>query len=298
MKNVPEDLGPSPYCGDPGALVSYLYNDGRPEELAAIAAHVQACDACTAELAALGDTRDLISVWSPPQTELGLTLTSDAQPAVAADDLARRGQVDNPAQRGQADNPAQRGQADNPAQRGQVDSVPWWRQSTPVWMQAVAATMVFAAGMAIGTSGRGAAPATASAPNAGSGAAEATTVKTEGVSKSELADLEQRLRAELARLAAPPAQAAPVQTAARIDDEALMKRVRSLLSESEEKQRGELAQRMVQVLRDVEIQRKVDIATLQQDIGKIQGATGVELRQQRELTNQLINRVGLQGGGR
>ena len=72
-----------------------------------------------------------------------------------------------------------------------------------------------------------------------------------------------------------------------------MKRVRTLLSESEEKQRGELALRTAQVLRDSEIQRKVDFATLQNDIGKIQGATGVELRQQRELYNQLMNRAGL-----
>ena len=34
-------LNRSPYCGDPGALVSYLYNDGSADELAAIAAHVQ-----------------------------------------------------------------------------------------------------------------------------------------------------------------------------------------------------------------------------------------------------------------
>ena len=43
MKKDPEDQSPrnrSPYCGDPGALVSYLYNDGSADELAAIAAHV------------------------------------------------------------------------------------------------------------------------------------------------------------------------------------------------------------------------------------------------------------------
>ena len=77
MKKDPEGQNPlnrSPYCGYPGALVSYLYNDGSPEELAAIDAHVQACDECIAELAALGDTRERLSAWSPPQRELGLTL--------------------------------------------------------------------------------------------------------------------------------------------------------------------------------------------------------------------------------
>lgn len=270
-----EDQNPlnrSPYCGDPGALVSYLYNDGSPDELASIAAHVQACDSCTSELAALGNTRELLSAWSPPQTELGLTLSStDALPVAATMPL--------------------------PTVTAAVAEVPWWRQSTPVWMQAVAASMVFAAGMAIGA-GRGATPAsTGTTASAQPVAAQpAAPVKSEGVSKGELADLEQRLRAEFARPT--PALPAPVQTSARTDDEALMKRVRTLLTESEEKQRGELALRTAQVLRDIEIQRKVDMATVQQNIGQIQGATGVELRQQRELYNQIMNRVGLPGGAK
>jgi hypothetical protein len=296
MKKVPEGLDPidrSPYCGDPGALVSYLYNDGSSEELAAIATHVQSCDACTAELAALGDTRELISTWSPPQTELGLTLSSDALPIASATPVSM------PSSAAPVADAAKRGQVDfDAAKRGQVNSVPWWRQATPVWMQAVAATMVFAAGMAIGAN-RAAEPASrATAANSGAvtPVKTETALKADSVSRGELADLERRLRAELARLSpSAPAQPAPVQTAARTDDEAVMKRVRALLSESEEKQRGELALRTAQVLRDIEIQRKVDIATLQQNIGQIQGVTGAELRQQRELTNQLINRVGLQG---
>src|ERR1044072_3021305 len=88
MKKVPEGHSPmnrSPYCGDPGALVSYLYNDGSAEDLAAIGAHVQSCDACAAEISSLGDTRDVLSAWSPPQTELGLTLSaSDALPVSSA----------------------------------------------------------------------------------------------------------------------------------------------------------------------------------------------------------------------
>jgi len=275
MKKVPENHHPlnrSPYCGEPGALVSYLYNDGSSDELAAIEAHVQTCDACTAELAALGDTREVLSAWSPPQTELGLTLAaSDALPVAAT----------------VATMPV-------PAVPAAVADVPWWRQSTPVWMQAVAASMVFAAGLAIGT-GRGGAPATsnsvAEAARPAPGQA-ATGVKTESVSRGELAELEQRLRGELARLS-PASAPAPVQTAARNEDEALLKRVRALLSESEERQRSELALRTTQVLRDIEIQRQVDMATVQQNIGQIQGTTGAELKQQRELYNMLMNRAGL-----
>jgi hypothetical protein len=274
MKKVPEDHKPlnrSPYCGDPGALVSYLYNDGSPEELGAIAAHVQTCESCTMEIAALGDTRELVSAWTPPQTELGFTLTaSDATPVAAAVSM--------------------------PPVAAVIADVPWWRQSSPVWMQAVAATMVFAAGMAIGTSSR----STLQAPSGPVTNATPVAGAATGVSRSELAALEERLRAELARLspAATATQPAPVRTAARTDDEAMLKRIRALLSDSEERQRAELALRTTQVLRDIEIQRKLDIATLQQDIGRIQGVTGAELRQQRELYNQIINRVGLPGGAR
>ena len=271
MKKVPEGhntLDRSPYCGDPGALVSYLYNDGSAEELAAIGAHVQVCDACTAEIASLGDTRDVLSTWSPPQTELGLTLSaSDALPVSSPSPAPMPSMV-----------------------MAVADDLPWWRQSTPVWMQAVAATMVFAAGMAIGT-GRG-----VSSPSSGTNASAApTSAPAVGVSRSELTALEERLRGELTRLSSASTPAQPVAVR-NTDDEAMTKRFRALLSDSEERQRGELALRTAQLLRDIEIQRQVDVATLRNDIGKIQGATGAELRRQRDLTDQLINRVGLPGG--
>jgi hypothetical protein len=161
-------------------------------------------------------------------------------------------------------------------------------------MQAVAATMVFAAGMAIGT-GRGVSPSSSGT----TASATPTSAPAVGVSRSELAALEERLRGELTRLSAASTPAQPVREVVRTtDDEAMTKRVRAMLSESEERQRGELALRTAQLARDIEIQRKLDIATLQNDIGKIQGVTAAEFRQQRELTNQLINRVGLPGGVR
>ena len=134
-------LNRSPYCGDPGALVSYLYNDGSADELDAIAAHVQACDLCTRDLAALGDTRDVLSAWTPPPTELGFSLSSsDVGPIPAA--------LTSPA-----------GPSSAELVPRATSSLPWWRQSTPVWMQAVAATVVFGAGLAVGTSGRDVTPA-------------------------------------------------------------------------------------------------------------------------------------------
>lgn len=273
MTKVPEGHSPlnrSPYCGDPGALVSYLYNDGSAEELAAIGAHVQSCGVCASEIASLGDTRDVLSAWSPPQTELGLTLSaSDALP------VSSPSPVPVPS-----------------VAMAVADDLPWWRQSTPVWMQAVAATMVFAAGMAIGT-GRGVSPSSSGT----TASATPTSAPAVGVSRSELAALEERLRGELTKLSSASTPAQPVAVR-NTDDEAVTKRFKALLSESEERQRGELALRTAQLARDIEIQRKLDIATLQNTMGQIQAVTGAELRQQRDLQNQLINRIGLPGGVR
>ena len=265
-------LNRSPYCGDPGALVSYLYNDGSADELAAIAAHVHDCDACSRELALLGDTRDVLSAWSPPQTELGFTLSPSDVGPMAASSMA-------PVPAGTTLS----GTALSATAAGL--SVPCWWQSTPVWMQAVAATVVFGAGLAVGVSGRNPAPAVAPV-SAGAAA----------VTRTELNDLATSLRAELARVSAAPAPA-PVQTATRVDEEALLRRVQTLVTDSEERQRRELALRTTQVLRDMEIQRKVDMATVQQNIGQIQGTTGAELLKQRELYNMLMNNASLRRGG-
>ena len=197
-------LNRSPYCGDPAALVSYLYNDGSADELNAIASHVQACDRCTMELAALGDTRDVLSAWSPPQTELGFTLSSsDVGPVPAA--LAQPEPVSS---------------------GGAASPVPWWRQATPVWMQAVAATVVFGAGLA----------RRHVRPGRHAGGAGRGHRHRRGRVDGELSDLEARLRAELTRLSATRAAApAPVQAAARPDTEALLRQVQSLLADSEER---------------------------------------------------------------
>jgi hypothetical protein len=256
MHNVPEQdpRRRNPYCGDPGALVSYLYNDGAPDELAAIAAHVESCDPCTRELALLGDTREQLAGWAPPSVALDFTFPSEA---ASVESLALKAPL------------------------------PWWRQSTPVWMQAMAATLVFGAGLAVGVSGRG---ATSTATNASAGAPV--------VSHTDLAALEQRLRGELARLSTPPAATAS-NVAVRPNepgrDEALLKQVRTLLTDSEERQRRELAMRTAQVLRDAEIQRKVDMAQMQQTMGELSGTTGAEFRRQQEMFNLLINNASLRG---
>lgn len=213
-------------------------------------AHVQACAACAGELALLGGTREQLAAWTPPDAQLGFSIAREAAP--------------------------------------EPTRLAWWRQPSPVWMQAVAATLVFGAGLTVGMAG--------GANDAPAPASSASVVPA--VSHSDLAGLEQRLREEMARLGTASATPVAVRTDDTGRDEALLRRVRTLLTDSEERQRKELALRTAQLLRDVEVQRKVDMAQVQQNLGQLQGTTGAELRQQREMWNLLMNNASLRGGAR
>jgi hypothetical protein len=233
-------------CGDTTALVGYLYDECEPEERRAIDAHVAVCPACAAELAALGSTRLQIAAWTPPEAHLGFRIVSDTAPS----------NVLRPAR--------------------------WWRGTLPVWAQAVAASLIFAAGLWLGIA-RGIEP---SADSPAPVMATAPATPATAASAADLAALERRLRAEMAQLrtaSAPPATAP--QTASEAQ---LMTRVRALIEESELRQQRELALRTAQVVRDFDIQRQVDLAQIQRTFGQMQGQTGAEVRDQREMLNYLM----------
>ena len=108
------------WCGNEDALVAFLYDEGDPAELEAIAAHVARCRECSDEIESLRLTRTQLASWSPPAAALGFRITQ----APPADVLT---------------------------------SPKWWRQPLPAWAQMAAAVVIFAGGMALG-SARTAAP--------------------------------------------------------------------------------------------------------------------------------------------
>jgi hypothetical protein len=66
-----------------------------------------------------------------------------------------------------------------------------------------------------------------------------------------------------------------------------MRRVQALVEESEERQRREFTLRSVDLARDFETQRRVDLATIRDTMGQLQGVTGAEFRQQRDAIDRL-----------
>ena len=101
--------------------------------------------------------------------------------------------------------------------------------------------------------------------------------------KADLDALEQQLTAEMrsARTTAASAQS----TAVRPADADLVRRVRALIDESEKRQQRELALRVAEVLRDVNVQRQADLAKVNRALGAVENNLGVEVLKTRQQVN-------------
>src|SRR5262245_1937093 len=253
-------------CGDQGALVTYLYDECTPEERETIAAHLARCVACAGEISGLTSTRQILAQWTPPDIDLGLQITRKADDAIAAPPgtvLAfRRPQVESHEQ---------------PA--------PWWKAPLPAWAQVAAALVIFAAGLSVGfirDGGRAALQQTLPQQVVTTASPAPVPVST-GPSKSDLDDLEQRLRVEMTQLAransTPPPQAVPV--AAQANDDAMMRKwVQTLLEE----QRIDFTERMVRQQGEFEARRRADLESMGRSVGQI----GTELRQHRQAIDGIV----------
>jgi hypothetical protein len=255
-------------CGENAALVGYLYGECESEERLAIEHHLAHCAACAAELAALESARAQLASWTAPEA----TGVQIVRAALAPVDETRGAE---------------------PVRVERMKSSPWYRRPMPVWAQAVAATLVFGVGLSLGVL-RGTRP---TAP-----VSSAAQVQGGAASVEDLSALEERLRTEIARVQAvpatglQPASATGLQPASATGsvsnpaspDEALLARVRALIEESERRQQRELAMRTAQVMRDVDSQRQMDLAEIQRTFGQIEGLTGAEVRQQRQMLDYLI----------
>ena len=244
-------------CGDNAALVGYLYDDCEAHERMAIAAHVTVCAACAAELAALRSTREQLAAWSPPDAELGFLITQ--RQAQAPQPLEFKREVKS--------------------QRAH-----WFARPLPAWAQVAAATIVFAVGMLLGiaqgTNGVGS-PSNVTVASAQPGSAT-------NVSEASLAALERRLRDEMAAIRVANQETVAPSSPSLGNEARLMTRVRTLIEESEQRQQRELALRTAELVRDFDSQRRIDLAQIQRNFGQIEGLTGAEVREQREMLNYLI----------
>ena len=258
----------SSFCGYDGdredALIACLYDDGTDgPERALFEAHLFTCAICREELAALRGVRSQLARWAPPEPAIGT--------------------IRNP--------PHALGTPQS------ASAMPWWRQ-VPAWAQVAAALLFLGVSAAIANldvrydaSGlnvrtgwmqtRAAAPIDG-AP-AGGGTAALTSTDAATPWRAELAALEQQLRTEMRSVRTAAAQPpAAMRAAAPMSDADLVKRVRALVDESEQRQQRERALRVAEVVRDVATQRQADLVKIDRTLGVVQNNLGVEVLRDRQ----------------
>jgi len=244
-------------------LIGYLYDDIDPVERASFDRHLAVCAECRHELGQLGLVRQRLEEWAPPE------------PAFLTD--ARAAMDDHRV-------PARILQGPGPRQTKRIEM--------PAWAQ-VAAAMLFVglsaglanlrvtyddAGLTLTTGWRQAAPAPVEAPPAA-----ATPAVDPTPWKADLAALEEQLRGEMGRAA---------QTTNRADDAETMRRVRTLIDDSEKRQQRELSLRVAEISNDLRAQRASDLRNMSRNLTEIQTTTGADLMRLYRMQNDLAVRVG------
>jgi Putative zinc-finger len=256
-------------CGDQGALVGYLYDECTPAEREAIASHLTICASCADDVSGLTSTRRALATWAPPAVDLGLQITRQAdaeaaQPAGSVLSFTRA----------------------QPAPR-----TSWWKAPLPAWAQVAAAMVIFAAGVSLGFMRDGA------RVTDNRQVAAPSTQTIAGPSKEDLAQLEQRLRAEMVQIAhasTPVPAPAPVPVAARSIGDVTMEQVRALIAESERKQNIDFTERAVRQSAAFEAQRRADLESVSNKIGLVQGQAREQLGQLQQGFNFLATKVSQQ----
>jgi len=247
------------WCGNAEVLMSYLYEDGDSAERRAFEAHLQACPACAAEVRDLGALRTGLAQWTPPDTVLDFRIVRD-EPGRS------------------------------------------WRSRLafpvmPAWAQLGAAALLV--GVAVGISGleiryddRGVTLRTgwqqAVEPAAAPVQAAAPAASGTEAWKTDLAALEQRLRREWQAAPAAAADVRPASGARPAGDDENLAHVQALIAASEARQNREMALRVAQVLRDVDTQRRTDLAHLTNGMGVIEGRAVSAVAQQRQMIDYLM----------
>ena len=249
-------------CGDNTALVGYLYDECEPGERAAIDAHIALCAACAAEVAALA---------------VGATAACVLDAARGGPGLRHR-QASGPLR-------AQGCQAEPQAAPGPEPEA--WGLVPP------ADARVGAGGCGLPDLWRRAVARRAARQHrrtrlrrrracrdeqrrvAGRGARQPISRRSSSGCARRWPSSARRRRAR------PPRRR-------RRNNAQILAQVRALIDESEQRQQRELALRTAQVVRDFDSQRRVDLAQIQRNFGQIEGLTGAEVREQRQMLNYLM----------
>lgn len=242
-------------CDDKDQLVAYLYDELDDTARRRMEDHLRICGACSTEVEGLHGVRRELAGWAPPEATLDFVIA----PAGALQSPAR---VVRPAR--------------------------WWAPAAvPAWAQAAAAVLVVAAGLGLANlqiryGAEGLVVTTgwmAPAPSAPPAAAAEDW-------RPALAALESSLRREMVAGRAAVATAVPAEAGRAAD--VTPQRIAELIDQSERRQRRELALRLSQFSRDLEVQRRTDLVRINQGLGQFEGRAGAEIQRQRQMLDYIM----------
>jgi RNA polymerase sigma-70 factor (ECF subfamily) len=238
---------------DKELLIDYLYGEMAATERAAFDRHLADCGDCRAEVDSLRGVRTHLASWAPPEPELDFQIVRS--PKVAA----RR-----------------------------------WRFA-PAFGLAAAAMLTIAVSAAVAHVQIQSTPDGYIVRTGWSRAASPAGPVVPG-STPAVDQLEARIKALEGQLASTQ-HATPVALtsadASRLSDAELIRLVRRLISESEDRQQAVLARQILQVNRDVQTARQTDYDRLLYGMQRIQGAA-VETSQRQKLIEDHLVRIGMQ----
>jgi hypothetical protein len=247
-------------------LIAYLYDDIPADEKVQFNRHLSGCAICRAELDGLAGVRTELGVWDAP------ALSGQIAVRVAAVET----------------------------QPAAVQSRGVWQRwrEVPAWAQAAAAALVLGAslgmanveisytadGLSVRTGWRHQPAAlAANAESSSTPAAAATNTSVPAAAMSNV---------PVAAIAEPtPVDASARSAAPAVDDEAVMRRVRTLVQESEKRQQRELALRLAEYTRESQAQRQADLVRIDRTLGLYQRNTGMEVLRTQQQLNSLVQRV-------
>ena len=225
---------------DQDALLDYLYDEGEPADRLKIAQHLQECAACSVAVLEMQSVRGMLREWTPPRTDLGFRVVQGAPDDARSSMADRRWPIGPLAYRG---------------------------------LQAAAAVLLFAAGMAVSqlrvdyadgavTVRTQSAPSRSGIVNASVQRGAAPAAAPSGAAVPQSVDIDALERELRARLTSPNTSA--------VGTEELLQRMRAMIDQSEQRQQRELALRLAQVAGEVDAQHQADLLRIQQSVGQTQ----------------------------
>jgi hypothetical protein len=237
-------------CDSKELLVSFLYDEIDPTAKQAFQEHLSTCVECRDELAALGATRAQVALWTPPDGDLGFRIVRETE---------------------------------SPKRR--------WFQLSPAWGLAAAAMLLAAIGAAIanldiryGSDGL----VVRTGWNHIDTARQAVDSNVTPVEwKTQADQLDRRLRELEQTMSARPSSPTQNASAADLSDAELLQRVRNIVGQSETRHERMVATRLTELMREYDAQRRLDLATIDQGMTRLQNSSGVT----KDLVQRLLVRT-------